>query len=143
MTLAAICFRRIRGLVVLTTAVILAGCQYDLRRPKRPEGVPLEASWAGGIDGGGWVLCHADEPATDYNLCTIWNEEGKAFEPSRYRLRDRDRDLNRAARASELRYTYVTGEQIGLQGGLELLKVGSFLDRKWDAIKQRVDTPPR
>jgi hypothetical protein len=143
MTLTALCFGRIRGLIVLTIAAILAGCQYDLRPPKRPEGIPLEASWAGGIDGGGWVLCQADEPPTDCNLCTIWNEEGDAFEPIHYRLRDRDRNLNRAARASELHYTYVTGEQIGLQGGLELLKVGSFLGRKWEAIKQRNGRPPR
>ncbi len=136
MTLSALGFRRIGRLALFAGAVILTGCQYDLRPPKRPGGVPLEASWIGGIDGGGWVLCHADEASTGYNLCAVWNEEGRGSEPSRYRLRDRLKNLNRAARADELRYTFASADQIGLEGGLELLKVGSFLDQRWDTVRR-------
>jgi hypothetical protein len=135
MILAASCFGRVGGLVVLIAIVALAGCQYDLRPPKRPGGVPSEATWVGGIDGGGWVLCHADEPLSGYNLCTVWNEEGRPFESGRYRLRDKFKNLNRAAKSDELHYTYASADLIGLQGGLELLKVGSFLDQRWDAMR--------
>jgi hypothetical protein len=73
--------------------------------------------WAGGLDGGGWVTCSTE--STEHNLCTIWDEEGRTLGPANYTLKD----AGRAATAAELKYTYVTGKAIGLEGGLELVKV--------------------
>jgi hypothetical protein len=73
--------------------------------------------WAGGLDGGGWVTCSSD--SGEYNVCTIWDEEGRTFGPTNYRLKN----SHRAATAAQLKYTYITGEAIGLEGGLELTMV--------------------
>jgi len=91
-----------------------SGC-YRSCPPTRPGGVPGSAVWAGGLDGGGWVTCSV-EAHSDPNVCTIYDEEGRTQGPARYRLKK----LNRAARTEELRFTYVTGQAIGLENGLEL-----------------------
>ena len=69
---------------------------------------------------GGWVTCSNDASA-EQNTCTIYDEEGRTRGPAQYKLRN----LNRAAQDSELHYKYVTGEAIGLDGGLELIQVSS------------------
>lgn len=94
---------------------------YRAYPPTRPSGVPAAAVWAGGLDGGGWVNCSSD--SAEYNVCTIWDEEGRTLGPARYTLKD----ARRAASTAELKYTYVTGEAIGLVGGLKLQKVSSPL----------------
>lgn len=90
-----------------------AGC-YRAYPPPRPDSVPIDAVWAGGLDGGGWVRCST--PSSEFNICTIYDEEGRTPGPARYSLRD----AGRAARLEELKYRYVTGEAIGLDRGLEL-----------------------
>jgi len=76
---------------------------------QRPKGVPIEASWAGGLDGEGWV--HCSMPSRDYNECTIYDEEGRGSGPNRYALRS----TGLAATQDQLRYTYVTSKAIGLK----------------------------
>jgi len=71
------------------------------------------------LDGGGWISCSSG--SAEYNVCTIWDEEGRTLGPARYALKD----AQRAASTAELKYTYLTGEAIGMVGGLELLKVSS------------------
>jgi hypothetical protein len=90
--------------------------------PALPSGVPISVQWAGGSDGGGWVTC-SDDTTSERNICTIYDEEGRTRGPSQYKLRD----LNRAAKESELHYTYVTGKAIGLDSGLELVQVSGKL----------------
>jgi hypothetical protein len=101
-------------LLVLTLTYLQLGC-YRPYPPTKPEGVPAEAVWAGGVDGGGWVLCLT--PSPEYNECTIFDEEGRTPGPRRYTLG------GRAAQQSDLKYTYVTGKAIGLQGNLELKRI--------------------
>jgi len=98
-------------------SIFLLGC-HRAYPPALPSGVPTSAQWAGGWDGGGWVTCFNDTN-DDHNICTIYDEEGRTRGPAQYRLRS----LNRAAQPRELRYTYVTGKAIGLEGGLELVQV--------------------
>lgn len=107
------------GVVILATIAssIMTAC-YRPYPPSRPTGVPQSAAWAGGWDGGGWVTC-SDDDRGEENVCTIYDEQGRTRGPAHYRLKD----LKRAARAGELRYTYVTGRAIGLEGGLELIQV--------------------
>jgi hypothetical protein len=90
--------------------------------PALPSGVPTSAQWAGGLDGGGWVTCSNDTTG-EQNTCTIYDEEGRTRGSSQYKLRN----LNRAANENELHYKYVTGQAIGLDGGLELVQVSGKL----------------
>jgi hypothetical protein len=105
------------GVILAVGGVLMISC-YRQYPPARPSGVPSSAVWAGGLDGGGWVTC-SEEGASDHNVCTIWDEEGRTRGLAEYRLKN----LNRPATTSELRYTYVTGKAIGLEGGLELVQV--------------------
>jgi hypothetical protein len=106
----------ITSAVLLTLALSHVAC-YRPYPPNKPTGVPPDAVWAGGMDGGGWVLCSA--PSAEYNECTIYDEEGRTQGPARYILKG----TGTAANADQLRYTYVTGKAIGLQGGLELQRL--------------------
>jgi|SRR5215471_3502057 len=105
--------------MILTVAsVLMVGC-YRQYPPARPSGVPSSAMWAGGLDGGGWVTCSEEEGGSDTNVCTIWDEEGRTRGPAQFRLKS----VSRSAKRSELRYMYVTGQAIGLEGGLELVQI--------------------
>ena len=111
-------FQKVAGpAIVVLAATVMSGC-YRPYPPIRPEGVPNSATWAGGLDGGGWVTC-SSESTDEHNICTIYDEEGRTRGPAPYKVKT----LNRAAQASELRYKYVTGKAIGLEGGLELIQV--------------------
>jgi hypothetical protein len=101
---------------IVLTCVCMIGC-YRVYPPPRPSGVPAAAVWAGGMDGGGWVTCSSD--SVEYNVCEIWDEQGGTRGPARYTLKD----AHRAATAAELKYTYLTGEAIGLEGRLELYRL--------------------
>jgi hypothetical protein len=111
---------RIAHCLILSVVVnvLMNGC-YRAYPPARPESVPSSAVWAGGLDGGGWVSCSNDLRA--YNVCTIYDEEGRTQGPSRYRLKDFDR----AALPNELHYTHCTGKAIGLEGGMELVRIST------------------
>jgi hypothetical protein len=103
-----------------TVAWLLASFQVGCYRPyppTKPDGVPAEAVWAGGLDGGGWVLCSTPSPS--YNECTIYDEEGRTHGPRRYVLGQ----TGLAAKPNQLRYTYLTGEAIGLEGNIELKRI--------------------
>jgi len=104
------------AVILFITNLSLIGC-YRPYPPPIPGGVPASAVWVGGLDGGGWVICSSDD--ADYNTCTIYDEEGRSQGPAKYRLRG----LNRAARSNELRYRYLTGDEIGLEGGLKLIQI--------------------
>jgi len=101
--------------IPLVSVVLFQAACYRTSHPEKPKTVPREAVWAGGLDSGGWVLCSIPSPA--YNVCTIYDEEGSTPGPSRYAL------SGRAANAQELKYTYVTGKAIGLEGSFELKRI--------------------
>ena len=82
----------------------VCGCnQAALLKPRtRPSGVPSEALWVGGADGGAYVRCTID-PARDVNPCSVWNDyTGALIESGNYRLRKE----GRAATESELHISF-------------------------------------
>ena len=80
-------------------------------RPQRKQCGLAESMVVGG--------CSVWSVALDYNECTIFDEEGRTQGPERYVLKS----SGRPARPEQLKYTYLTGKAIGLQGGLELTRV--------------------
>jgi hypothetical protein len=84
---------------------------YQVYAPMhRPKSVPRYALWVGGPDGGSYIDCHASN-ALDYNDCTIYNDwTGDVWASGHFVLKGQ----NRAANASELRYSFFDGQAIYL-----------------------------
>jgi hypothetical protein len=106
------------GLFIL---VACAGCRDARLEPAtRPANVPAAAVWAGGPDGGAYVLCTVDN-ARDLNPCTVWDDYTGDSRSGDFRLLKE----GRAATQSELAYE---GAMIGSNGeGTIALKDGKLL----------------
>lgn len=99
------------SVVVFALILLLCSCG-EPAPPKRPPSVPSAAVWAGGPDGGSWILCEVDL-ARNVNRCSVYNENTGELETSGdFVLRGE----NRAARGSELIYEWFDGTDIGLSG---------------------------
>ncbi len=105
--------------MLIIVAAGLAGC-YRKFPPDRPAGVPSEAVWAGGLDGGSFILCDVD-PSRKVNKCTVYDDSaGQIMERGDFRLKAEDR----AASAAELTYAWADrGGTIGLADGRVLKRV--------------------
>lgn len=81
--------------LTFAASVLMFAC-YSAYPPPRPAGVPGAAVWAGGLDGGGWVIC-SHEASSNYNIRSLYDEEGRLHGPAKSKLKNE----HRAARASE------------------------------------------
>jgi hypothetical protein len=97
--------------LALVAVSALVSCGYRKVPPDRPPGVPSQAVWAGGLDGGSFILCDVDSER-DVDNCTVYNEDtGQVIDRGAFKLRAE----NRAARAEELKYAWADwGGMIGL-----------------------------
>ena len=86
--------------VVLVVATTSCG-PAQLKPAKRPSGVPADAVWAGGADGGAYVRCSLDEQR-EVDKCIVWNDSnGETDGLKDYRLEKE----HRAASVDELKFT--------------------------------------
>ena len=99
-------------LIVLTvSAYVYVGVGPDYSPPHRPSGVPPNAVWAGGPDGGSYFVCGVDM-VKGVNPCTVWNDRsGAVIVSDDFWISGQDR----AATAGELRFGWYDGAVIGLQ----------------------------
>ncbi len=106
--------------VLIALSAFLLGCGSSPRPPKRPAGVPVNAVWAGGVDGGSFIFCDIDR-GWDVNTCSVYNDyTGEIMERGDFRLKAE----SRAARAEELKYAWANwGGSIGLSDGRFLVRV--------------------
>jgi hypothetical protein len=109
-------------ILMLVTVSTLLGCGYRKVPPDRPRGVPVLAGWAGGPDGGSFILCAVDAEK-DVNNCTVYNEDtGQIMDRGAFKLGNE----NRAARAEELKYAWADwGGMIGLTDQRVLKRIQS------------------
>src|ERR1700722_18165443 len=96
----------------------VASCSRSGWRPeRRPAGVEKGAVWAGGPDGGSYILCGVDRDR-NVNLCKVWNDyTGEIVERGCYRL------VKEVRAATERELTYRWADRagwIGLKDGLIL-----------------------
>jgi hypothetical protein len=105
--------------VVLVAGIVAAVFTFDRavsRMPgspprQRPSGIPANAVWAGGPDGGSYFRCTVDQ-ARNINPCTIWNDEtGSVILSEDFWVGGEDR----AATSEELEYGWYDGLVIGLR----------------------------
>lgn len=98
--------------LLLTSALTLACTRAPEGPPPRPASVPAGAQWAGGPDGGAWVLC--TRMARDFD-CTVFHESGDVWEKGRYRAEPP------VAAGSGPVYSAFDGERIYLVSGGQLV----------------------
>ena len=110
---------RFRAAVVylpLSACLLACGKPTELRPQNRPTGVPADAVWAGGPDGGAYIRCTI-EAARNVDRRSVWNDfTGQSNGPEDYKLLKEQR----AATDTELRYTGAANDSIFLQHGMIL-----------------------
>ena len=101
-------------IVTLVLVAVAVSCSYRKVPRDRPTGFPTQAVWAGGLDGGSFILCEADS-SRDVDKCTVYNEDtGQVMDQGSFRFKAEDR----AARPEELKYAWADwGGMIGLADG--------------------------
>ena len=68
--------------ICLSISTMFAGCNDSGMSRTRPESVPREALWAGGVDGGDWILCKKRHGRI-YN-CEVFGETGNRISVGDY-----------------------------------------------------------
>jgi len=110
----------IQGILTITVSAGLAvGLSCAGRTHPRPEGVPPDAVWAGGVDGGNWITCTANAK-DDFNQCTVYHDyTGEVRLSAEFVLEAEVR----AATQAELVFSYadVGHKTIILEGGKKLV----------------------
>ena len=115
------------ALAELAACLLMAG---PVTPPNRAHGVPLEAMWAGGPDGGAWILCQAQQHSIERYQCKVYNDQsGNMVASGSYVIRKStwNRDQNTAVflpvdtLPKVLRYSSFDGKVIKLDDSIVLL----------------------
>ena len=120
-----------RFLPVLAFATAL-GCVYSPPGPPpRPEGVPPAAVWAGGVDGGDWLLCSPDEGGSRGEFaCQVFSDQtGDITARGRYVFAECSSAGECAPQADvppRLAFRSFDGIWFHLEGGLALVPDGEI-----------------
>jgi hypothetical protein len=100
--------RPAHGLLLL---LLTGACkEAPVTPPPRPARVPAAAVWAGGLDGGAWILCKPRQEPRDFD-CTVFHESGDVWARGRYRPSPAD------AAAKGLDFSAFDGETLYLMNG--------------------------
>jgi hypothetical protein len=71
-----------------SAALAVASCGRQSYEPARAPGVPAEAVWAGGPDGGAWIFCRGVPNSPDHFTCNIYfDSTGEVWASGEYILR--------------------------------------------------------
>ena len=76
--------------------------------------MPAAAVWAGGLDGGAWILC---TPAARHFDCTLFHDSGDVWTKGRFRAEPAN------AAAKGLEYNAYDGVTVHLKNGGQLVPV--------------------
>ncbi len=61
------------ALTMMFVALAICSCE-KIKTPERPQGVPKEAKWGGGADGGSWYLCYPVKNEINKYECTVYDD---------------------------------------------------------------------
>ena len=99
---------------------ILSGCSNNEPVFNRLDGIPNEAVWAGGLDGGHWIYCKKLSMTRFY--CHIYLDNGSEISYGEYCLYDLAK--NRESDVERPDYLYFDGDTIHLKDSMNLLPDG-------------------
>lgn len=107
----------IGGLMVAIALVISHAEPARPRRPERPAGVPPDAVWAGGVDGGDFFRCRPER--TRYRCAVYDDHTGDLLAEGAFVLEDEPGGVSKAA----LQFDSFDGYTIYLRGNRILAPV--------------------
>ena len=100
-------------ILIIVTALFVVSCSRQPSPPPRPNGVPADALWAGGSDGGSFIKCDFDS-ATALDVCSVFNDHtGETEARGQYRVDGR----SKAQDAARFEYSAFDGKRIYLKDG--------------------------
>lgn len=110
--------------IILILASLVIGCADE---PTRPAGLPADALWAGGADGGSWISCGqtTKEPYAAFN-CQCFLESGMLVSEGHFVHAEKTADSFKAVGAPFPRIVseWYNGEVIKLKDGRYLVPHG-------------------
>lgn len=78
-------------LIIIWSGLFMLSCSEKERQ--KPDNVPEQAQWVGGIDGGVWILIDVKVSELEYNM-SVWFESGKEWESGIYILMCECREID-------------------------------------------------
>lgn len=105
-------------LPILLVAITATDCDQRGLPPPRPNGIPSDASWAGGPDGGSFIKCSFDA-VSGLNFCAVYNEfTGGLVVEGQFRISGRSRPQD----VANFAYSGFDGARIYLLDGSVLVR---------------------
>lgn len=100
--------------LVFTILIILIGCSTKVVPPPRAAGIPLDAVWVGGADGGAWFK---SQQQGQFYYCQVYNDQtGKVWAEGLFKATG---NLQKMPKGN-LNYEGFDGEGIQLEDGIYL-----------------------
>jgi len=110
-----------KAAVNLLAALCLVGCYSHVSPPPRPQGVPTDAVWAGGSDGGSFIRCEFDASSA-MDFCSIFNDHtGQLDAQGKYGVSGKSKPQD----VARFEYSGFDGHRIYLRDGSVLAPVAS------------------
>ena len=111
-----------RWLLIVLICVFFAACSEGAKQV--PIGVPNTAKWAGGKDGGVWVVCRETVKAYEFS-CSVFGENGTLWREGNFRLSSSagKSDRTTGMDLANIGYAWYDGHEIQLTDGSKLVKV--------------------
>jgi hypothetical protein len=107
--------------VSLLLALCLVGCRSHVNPPPRPQGVPADAVWAGGSDGGSFIRCEFDA-ASAMDFCSVFNDHtGQLDAQGKYGVNGKSKPQD----VARFEYSGFDGHRIYLRDGSVLVPVAN------------------
>jgi hypothetical protein len=115
--------------LLLIVLLFFMGCsQGDVNPPARPNDVPKNARWGGGVDGGRWFSCEKSNKEWHYHCAVYDDNYGKVVDEGEYVLKsyywskEKGEAVIENLSSTTFDYSYFDGDTIGLVNSIALIK---------------------
>jgi hypothetical protein len=131
-----------KQIIVFIISLCFISCNSEVKPPVKVSGIPEDAVWFGGVDGGQWILCEKIDTTMFRYRCKIYNEKtGRLITFGEFVLRKSNWDelLNESKYSilneeiDTLNFAAYDGIKIYLDSTIVLLPDG-WIDYPFDSI---------
>ncbi|HEX4945043.1 MAG TPA: hypothetical protein VFZ34_00075 [Blastocatellia bacterium] len=122
--------RDIIYITIMMLILVTTACNQKARSPERVNGIPQIAEWAGGSDGGAWIVCEVKDTTQHRFSCQVYDDKTGKLEVSGDYLMKEKSSVNTEYRAvstipAKLKFQAFDGETIFLENNQFLIPEGN------------------